>query len=136
MIVSTLICDWQSVCNGTVEFRNVHFRYPTRQTVAVLQGLSFTVEQGNTIALVGASGCGKSTTIQLLQRFYDALDGQVVSICRLSQLIDENSRVVFIFVFEDVCWLRYKQSPIFLPYVDSSFSALPYVVILFCIINF
>ena len=50
-----------------------------RPTVAVLRGLSLKVEQGHTIALVGASGCGKSTTVQLLERFYDVPEGQVVS---------------------------------------------------------
>ncbi|KAL6811933.1 P-loop containing nucleoside triphosphate hydrolase protein [Trichoderma sp. SZMC 28015] len=60
---------------GSIEFRNVHFRYPTRPTQPVLSGLSFTVKPGQFVALVGASGCGKSTTIALLERFYDALSG-------------------------------------------------------------
>ncbi|KAJ4859449.1 ABC transporter transmembrane region domain-containing protein [Trichoderma breve] len=60
---------------GSIEFRNVHFRYPTRPTQSVLSGLSFTVKPGQFVALVGASGCGKSTTIALLERFYDALSG-------------------------------------------------------------
>lgn len=63
---------------GVVEFRDVHFSYPTRSTVAVLRGLFLRVEQGQTIALVGSSGCGKSTTVQLLERFYDIPEGQVV----------------------------------------------------------
>src|SRR5688572_28421711 len=69
----------QSSCSGSVEFKEVHFSYPMRSTVAVLRGLSLKVEQGHTIALVGASGCGKSTTVQLLERFYDVPEGQVVS---------------------------------------------------------
>ena len=56
------------------------FRYPTRPTVPVLQGLSLRAEPGQTIALVGSSGCGKSTTVQLTERFYDAADGIIVSI--------------------------------------------------------
>lgn len=60
---------------GSVEFRNVHFRYPTRPTQPVLSGLSLTVQPGQYVALVGASGCGKSTTIALLERFYDILSG-------------------------------------------------------------
>lgn len=60
---------------GSIEFRNVHFRYPTRPTQPVLSGLSLTVKPGQFVALVGASGCGKSTTIALLERFYDALSG-------------------------------------------------------------
>lgn len=62
---------------GTIEFRDVHFRYPTRPEVPVLRGLNLTVKPGQYIALVGASGCGKSTTIALLERFYDPLAGGV-----------------------------------------------------------
>ncbi|KAJ5095086.1 hypothetical protein N7532_007377 [Penicillium argentinense] len=62
-------------CDGTIEFRDVHFRYPTRPEQPVLRGLNLSVQPGQYIALVGPSGCGKSTTIALLERFYDALDG-------------------------------------------------------------
>lgn len=50
----------QSV-KGHIRFQNVHFRYPTRPGVRVLRGLDITVEPGTYVALVGASGCGKST---------------------------------------------------------------------------
>uniref|UniRef100_A0A673J6R8 ATP-binding cassette, sub-family B (MDR/TAP), member 5 n=1 Tax=Sinocyclocheilus rhinocerous TaxID=307959 RepID=A0A673J6R8_9TELE len=63
--------------SGNVEFRDVQFSYPTRQNVKVLEGLNVSVSQGQTLALVGSSGCGKSTTIQLLERFYDPAAGQV-----------------------------------------------------------
>uniref|UniRef100_A0A671LHV1 ATP-binding cassette, sub-family B (MDR/TAP), member 5 n=1 Tax=Sinocyclocheilus anshuiensis TaxID=1608454 RepID=A0A671LHV1_9TELE len=66
------------ISNGNVEFRDVQFSYPTRQNVKVLQGLNVSVSQGQTLALVGSSGCGKSTTIQLLERFYDPAAGQVL----------------------------------------------------------
>ncbi|XP_072535197.1 ATP-dependent translocase ABCB1-like [Salminus brasiliensis] len=62
---------------GDIEFRNIHFSYPSRKDVKILQGTSLKVPHGKTIALVGASGCGKSTTIQLLQRFYDPDAGEV-----------------------------------------------------------
>ncbi|KAK2512847.1 hypothetical protein Q9233_015921 [Columba guinea] len=64
---------------GNIEFRNIHFVYPTRPEVQVLQGLNVKVNKGQTLALVGGSGCGKSTSIQLLERFYDPLEGQVLA---------------------------------------------------------
>ena len=62
---------------GELEFKEICFRYPTRPENSVLKGISFKAEQGKTIALVGASGCGKSTSIQLIERFYDPTFGSV-----------------------------------------------------------
>jgi ATP-binding cassette, subfamily B (MDR/TAP), member 1 len=62
---------------GTIEFRNITFSYPTRQETNVLEGFSLTVEAATTVALVGSSGCGKSTTVQLVERFYDPAEGAV-----------------------------------------------------------
>lgn len=59
----------------TIEFANVHFRYSNRPNTPILRGLSLTVRQGQFVALVGASGCGKSTIISLLERFYDPSQG-------------------------------------------------------------
>jgi len=63
--------------SGNVDFNQVEFQYPTRKNAKILQGLSLTVKSGQNVALVGHSGCGKSTCIQLLQRFYDPDAGQV-----------------------------------------------------------
>ncbi|XP_069067783.1 ATP-dependent translocase ABCB1-like isoform X1 [Pleurodeles waltl] len=65
--------------SGDIEFKDTKFVYPTRPKVQVLQGLNIRVKKGQTLALVGTSGCGKSTTIQLLQRFYDPIDGHVLA---------------------------------------------------------
>nr|XP_057939637.1 ATP-dependent translocase ABCB1-like isoform X2 [Doryrhamphus excisus] len=65
------------IINGNIEFKNVHFNYPSRPEVRVLNNISLSVKSGQTIALVGSSGCGKSTTIQLLQRFYDIQEGTI-----------------------------------------------------------
>ena len=62
-----------------MEFSDVQFHYPNRPTAKILKGISLTAKTGQTVALVGSSGCGKSTTVALLERFYDVIDGQVVS---------------------------------------------------------
>uniref|UniRef100_A0A8B9YKH4 ATP binding cassette subfamily B member 4 n=1 Tax=Bos mutus grunniens TaxID=30521 RepID=A0A8B9YKH4_BOSMU len=63
---------------GNVTLNEVVFNYPTRPNVPVLRGLSLEVKKGQTLALVGSSGCGKSTVVQLLERFYDPLAGTVL----------------------------------------------------------
>ncbi|KAH7374226.1 putative Leptomycin B resistance protein pmd1 [Cadophora sp. MPI-SDFR-AT-0126] len=62
---------------GSIEFRDVHFRYPTRPEVPVLRSLNLSVQPGQYVGLVGASGCGKSTLVSLLERFYDPLAGGI-----------------------------------------------------------
>ncbi len=64
-------------CKGHIEFRDVHFAYDTHKG-EVLRGISFTVNPGETIALVGRSGSGKSTLVNLLPRFYHPADGQIL----------------------------------------------------------
>ncbi|XP_058534310.1 ATP-dependent translocase ABCB1 isoform X4 [Ochotona princeps] len=64
---------------GDLEFNDVHFSYPSRTNVKILKGLSLKVQSGQTVALVGSSGCGKSTAVQLMQRLYDPTEG-VISI--------------------------------------------------------
>lgn len=76
---------------GCIEFRHVHFRYPTQPLRDVISDLSFTVRPGQYAALVGASGCGKSTTIALLERFYGVLSGSIYVDGRDISSLDINS---------------------------------------------
>ena len=62
---------------GSLSFRNVTFRYPTRPEVAALRDFSLEVEPGETVAIVGPSGAGKSTIFQLAERFYDPQAGTI-----------------------------------------------------------
>lgn len=65
------------ILNGQIEFDKVSFNYPTRPDFEVLKSVSFLVENGQTLALVGASGSGKSTIASLLLRFYNVLQGSI-----------------------------------------------------------
>ena len=62
---------------GSIEFKDVHFRYPTRPAVPVLDGVSLNIPANTTVAFVGPSGAGKSTLVSLLQRFYDVKEGSI-----------------------------------------------------------
>ena len=62
---------------GEVEFKNVSFRYPDAEA-DILHDISFTAKKGETIAFIGSTGCGKSTVINLIPRFYDASEGEVL----------------------------------------------------------
>ncbi|KAK4873210.1 hypothetical protein RN001_015239 [Aquatica leii] len=78
---------------GKITFENVHFSYPARQSVKVLNNFNLTINPGETVALVGTSGCGKSTCLQLIQRFYDPEYGNV--------LIDNHNLTEL-----DLSWIR------------------------------
>ncbi|VDM80264.1 unnamed protein product [Strongylus vulgaris] len=62
---------------GVISFNNVHFSYPSRPSVEVLKDVSFEIKRGESIALVGHSGCGKSTIVSLLLRYYEQNSGMV-----------------------------------------------------------
>lgn len=78
---------------GDIEFKEVEFHYPSRTDVQILNRLSAKFKNGQTVALVGSSGNGKSTCLQLLQRFYDPTEGRV--------LIDGHDIKTF-----NISWLR------------------------------
>ena len=67
----------QEYSKGTIEFKNVHFRYPDADA-DVLEDISFKAKSGETIAFIGSTGSGKSTLINLIPRFYDITDGQIL----------------------------------------------------------
>jgi ABC-type multidrug transport system fused ATPase/permease subunit len=64
--------------SGKIEFKNVSFAYPTKPDRLILKKLSLKIEAGQKAALVGFSGCGKSTVIQLIERLYDVSSGEVL----------------------------------------------------------
>jgi len=63
---------------GEIEFENVWFRYPTRKNDWVFKGISFRISPNEVVSLVGESGCGKSTIVGLILRFYEADFGRVL----------------------------------------------------------
>ncbi|KAG7392512.1 ABC transporter B member 10 [Phytophthora pseudosyringae] len=65
-------------CSGQIEVRNVNFAYPSRLDAPILRDYSVTIDSGQTVAFVGASGGGKSTIISLLERFYDPTSGSIL----------------------------------------------------------
>lgn len=63
---------------GDIKYSKVEFCYPNRPEVTVLRDLSLQIKPGTSVALGGSSGCGKSTIVQLLQRFYDPDEGVIL----------------------------------------------------------
>ena len=64
--------------HGTIEFKNVSFSYPESSGHCVLENISFKVNSGETLAIIGATGSGKSSLVNLIPRFYDATNGEVL----------------------------------------------------------
>lgn len=71
------LTDGKEGLEGEIEFRNVSFRYPDAED-DVVHGISFTAKKGETVAFIGSTGCGKSTVVNLIPRFYDATEGEVL----------------------------------------------------------
>lgn len=69
--------DTYNKSNGDISYKNVEFCYPTRKNITVLDEFNLDIKTGQTVALVGQSGCGKSTCMQLLLRYYDPDSGDV-----------------------------------------------------------
>ena len=97
-----MVSYFQNEFKGELEFKDCRFTYPTRKDITVLQGLNVSIGSGETLALVGQSGCGKSTSVQLLERFYDPDEGQVVSVNIILKFSDE---VITIKNEENACCL-------------------------------
>ena len=70
--------DGATAAKGAIEFRNVSFAYPGSEAENVLRNISFRVEPGETLGIIGATASGKSTLVHLIPRFYDATEGEVL----------------------------------------------------------
>ncbi len=70
--------DSETATKGAIEFRNVSFAYPGSEAKNVLQNITFRVEPGETLGIIGATASGKSTLVHLIPRFYDATEGEVL----------------------------------------------------------
>lgn len=68
----------ESINNGTIEFKDVSFTYPNSNGELVLNNINFSIKKGEKIGILGSTGCGKSTLVNLITRFYDTLSGEVL----------------------------------------------------------
>lgn len=76
-IVDGSISESPAQLRGEVEFRNVSFKYPDAEEY-VIRDVNFIAHKGETVAFIGSTGCGKSTVVNLIPRFYDATEGEVL----------------------------------------------------------
>jgi len=74
----TAACPEKRVESGRIEFRNVSFRYYKTSEEKVLDDITFTVESGETIGIIGSTGCGKTTIVSMIPRLYDADEGEIL----------------------------------------------------------
>lgn len=93
---------------GRIEFKDVHFAYPSRPTALVLDGFSLSVAPGESVALVGGSGSGKSTAVALLEKFYDFHAGSLTLDGRDLRLVEPGwVRAQIGLVQQEACLLSY-----------------------------
>lgn len=76
-VIADGVFEGNTAVKGKIEFRNVCFAYPDQREVNVLYNLNFTVNPGETLGILGATGCGKSSLVHLIPRFYDTVSGEV-----------------------------------------------------------
>lgn len=76
-IIDGTVTESPSGIRGEVEFRNVSFKYPDAEEY-VIRAVNFTAHKGETVAFIGSTGCGKSTVVNLVPRFYDATEGEIL----------------------------------------------------------
>ena len=62
---------------GEISIKNLRFSYPTKSDVEVIRGITFDIPKNKVVALVGTSGCGKSSIISMIERFYEPTSGEV-----------------------------------------------------------
>ncbi len=101
---------------GEIEFRHVSFAYPNAPENRVLEDISFSVRKGETVAVIGSTGCGKSSLVSLIPRFYDAtkgtvlVDGQDVRDMDLKTLrakigmVQQKAELFSGSILENICW--------------------------------
>ena len=76
-----VIATWPPICpdiEGEIEFRDVTFKYPSDPTHTILDKISFKINKNETVAFVGQTGCGKSTIINLIEKFYENFEGEIL----------------------------------------------------------
>lgn len=76
-IIDGNVTEWKTGLSGDIEFRNVSFKYPDAAEY-ILRNVSFTSSKGETVAFIGSTGSGKSTLLNLIPRYFDATDGEVL----------------------------------------------------------
>lgn len=98
----------RSSARGRIEFKEVEFAYPNRPSALVLDGFTLNIEPGESVALVGASGSGKSTTVAILEKFYDFHGGSISLDGRDLRLVEPNwVRSQIGLVQQEPCLLSY-----------------------------